>query len=347
MSTAARRGRSAGPETVAVEHRQRATTPPSIPVASFHDAVRILAHRVPGVATISGTAPTLERLEGAHEAPRVIDAQLVENATAARAIPGGPTAAFSAFLDGVQESRVVCAPRGVPIVWGRIAAVIRRRSQRRLGTWERPIVECRLYAPLSVLDADTCAALANTPLVDTSRSEDDALISRHPTHVIEQALHAVQRERERAERVLAERWCQTVAEPLLVDGSISGSAIVAGHRCGVGVVKSHRQLYASAALLDVILALASGERTPVVRIAPRNRTPVHSWYLRLRDAVAHDALWGIVRVEIAESGDPTSRADEVSRWVLAERAPLALPDARWDRMAYPVRECEEFLRAIS
>ena len=332
---------------MAVEQRQRATYPPSIPVASFHDALRILAHRVSGVATVSSTAPTLERLEGAHEAPRVIDAQLVENATVARAIPGAPTPAFEAFLDGVQESRVALAVRGVPIVWGRIAAVIRRRVNRRLYTWERPIVDGRLYAPLSVLDAETRASLADAPIVDTSRSEDDALISRHPTHVIEQALHAVQRERERAERILAERWCETVAKPLLVDGSISGSDIVAGHRCAVGVVKSHRQLYASAALLDLILGLASGERTPVVRIAPRNRTPVHSWYLRLRDGVAHDALWGIVRVETAESGDPTTRADEVSRWVLAERAPLALPDARWDRMAYPVRECEEFLRAIT
>jgi hypothetical protein len=332
---------------VTVEQRQRATYPPSIPVASFHDAVRTLAHRVPGIATISGTAPTLERLEGAHEAPRVIDAQVVENATAARAIPGAPTPVFEAFLDGVQESRVVRVVRGVPIIWGRIAAVIRRRSNRRLGTWERPIVECRLYAPLSVLDADTRAALADTPIVDTSRSEDDGLVSRHPVHVIEQALHAVQRERERAERLLAERWCQAVSVPMLVDGSISGSDIVASHRCAVGVVKSHRQLYASAPLLEMILALASAERTPVVRIAPRNRTPVHSWYLRLRDGVAHDALWGIVRVEVAEGGDPTARADEVSRWVLAERTPLALPDARWDRMAYPVRECEEFLRAIS
>ena len=66
-----------------------------------------------------------------------------------------------------------------------------------------------------------------------------------------------------------------------------------------------------------------------------------------RDGVAHDALWGIVRVEVAETEDPSARADEVSRWVLAERAPLALPDSRWDRMAYPVRECEEFLRASS
>jgi hypothetical protein len=165
--------------------------------------------------------------------------------------------------------------------------------------------------------------------------------------VIDQALHTVQRERERVERTLAERWCAAVGEPLLVDGSISASDIVASHRCAVGMIRSHRQLYASAAVLDMVLRLAAGERTPVVRIAPRNRTSVHSWYLRLRDAVAHDALWGIVRLEIAESSDPTARADEVSRWVLAERVPLALPHAGWDRMTYPVRECGEYLRAIS
>jgi hypothetical protein len=204
-----------------------------------------------------------------------------------------------------------------------------------------------MYAPLSLLDSATRAGLADTPIVDTSSSDGDALLSRHPAHVIEQALHAVQRDREYAERALAERWCQTVGEPLLVDGSISGSDVVARHARVAGVVKSHRQLYASSAMLDVLLSLASGERTPVVRISPRNRSSVHSWYLRLRDGVVHDALWGIVRVEVAESKDPTARADEVSRWVLAERAPLALPDARWDRMTYPIRECEEYLRAIT
>jgi hypothetical protein len=316
-------------------------------VASFHDAVRLLAHRVPGIATVTSTVPTLERLEGAHEAPRVIDAQVVENATTARLVPGAARPAFEAFLDGIQESRVATGIRGVPIVWGRIAAVIRQRSNRRLTTWRAPIVEGRLYAPLATLDGETRSALAAMSVVDTSRPDDDGLVSRHPFHVTEQALHAVQRDRERAERTLAEQWCQEVSQPLLVDGSISGSDLVAAHRCAVGVVKSHRQLYASPALLDLLFALACGERTPVVRIAPRNRTPVHSWYLRLRDAVAHDALWGIVRVEVAETADPAARADEVSRWVLAERAPLALPDARWDRMAYPVRECEEFLRAIS
>ena len=332
---------------MAVEQRQRATYPPSIPVATFHDAGRILAHRVPGVTAVNSTAPTLERLEGVHEAPRVIDAQVVENATLARSVPGLPTPAFGAFLDGIQQSRVVHLTRGVPIVWGRVSAVIRRRVNRRLTTWEHPIDESRFYAPLSAVDADTRRALADLAIVDTARSDDDGVLSRHPMHVVEQALHAVQRDRERAERTLAERWCGAMREPLLVDGSISGSDIVATHGCAVGVVKSHRQLYATAAVIELILGLASGERTPVVRIAPRNRTPVHSWYLRLRDPVAHDALWGIVRVEVAETDDAAARADEVSRWVLAERAPLALPDSRWDRMAYPVRECEEFLRAIS
>ena len=332
---------------MAVEQRQRDPNPPSIPVASFHDAVRYLAHRMPGVATVTTTAPSLERSEGIHESPRVIDAQVVESATTARRVDGPVTATFAAFLDGVQESRVVNILRGVPVVWGRVAAAVRRRIDRRLRTWGTPVVECRLYAPLSLLDDTSRSFLADTPIVDTSRVDEDAAVSRHPTHVIEQALHAVQRDRERAERVLAERWCQTVGEPLLVDGSISASDIVARHTCAVGVIKTHRQLYASGDMMDVILGLAAGERTPVVRIAPRNRTPVHSWYLRLRDGAPHDALWGIVRVEVAESSGPTTRADDVSRWVLAERAPLALPDFRWDRMAYPVHECEEFLRAIT
>ncbi len=53
-----------------------------------------------------------------------------------------------------------------------------------------------------------------------------------------------------------------------------------------------------------------------------------------------------MRVEAAEADRMTERADEVSRWVLAETAPLALPDGRWDKMAYGIRDCEEFLKAI-
>jgi hypothetical protein len=62
-------------------------------------------------------------------------------------------------------------------------------------------------------------------------------------------------------------------------------------------------------------------------------------------------MWGLVRAEVAHPGAGQldrvgDRADEVSRWILAEASPLALPDARWDTMVYGIRDCEEFLRAV-
>ena len=74
-----------------------------------------------------------------------------------------------------------------------------------------------------------------------------------------------------------------------------------------------------------------------------------SWYLRVADATGRDPFWGLVRVEVAQLDKPaalTARADEVSRWILAERLPLALPDPRWDKMAYGIRDAEEYLRAV-
>jgi hypothetical protein len=67
----------------------------------------------------------------------------------------------------------------------------------------------------------------------------------------------------------------------------------------------------------------------------------------MRSATGRDALFGLVRVEAAITEDLSSRADEISRWIMAEGSPLALPDGRWDKMAYGIRDTEEFLRAIS
>jgi hypothetical protein len=98
----------------------------------------------------------------------------------------------------------------------------------------------------------------------------------------------------------------------------------------------------------VLATLGAGERTTAFRLAVGRRTPVLSWYLRCRHAPGREPTWGLVRVEVAEldAAAVTARADEVSRWVLAETAPLALPDPRWHALAYGIRDCEEFLRAI-
>jgi hypothetical protein len=137
----------------------------------------------------------------------------------------------------------------------------------------------------------------------------------------------------------------------LIDGGISANDRVAREACVVGVVKSHRTLYAEGEGLQVVLRLRAGERTTAFRITSTKRTTVASWYLRLRDPLGRDPMWGLVRVEIAEPPLATpsqirERADEVSRSILAEVVPLALPDSRWDKMVYGIRDCEEFLRAV-
>jgi len=175
----------------------------------------------------------------------------------------------------------------------------------------------------------------------------------HPFILRDAAIHRVQKDREALEAMLAERWCHLECEPLFIDGGIGGSERVATAACVVGVVKSHRTLYAEGEALASILRLATGERSSVFRIDSARRTPVASWYLRLRDPAGRDPLWGLVRVEtrLPDPGrdvghDVGALANDVSRWVLAEATPLAMPDARWDKMVYGIRDCEQFLRAV-
>jgi hypothetical protein len=135
-----------------------------------------------------------------------------------------------------------------------------------------------------------------------------------------------------------------------VANAISGSSRAAASKNAVGVIKSHRTLYGDVAAVRLILGLAARERSSVFAVASPNgwRATVASWYLRLRESP--DPLWGLVRVEMSMPAKLDrralgARAGEVSRWVLAETSPLALPDGRWDTMAYGVRDCEQYLKA--
>ncbi|HEX7981765.1 MAG TPA: hypothetical protein VF461_24370 [Gemmatimonadaceae bacterium] len=244
---------------------------------------------------------------------------------------------------------------GIPIVFGTAAAVIRERRNRRMHTWSPPLVETRMYAPRALVGKrawESLTAVTGGRLVDTTDGEHEA--GTHPFTLKDAAYHGVQAHREALERRLAERWCTVENDRLFIDGGISGSEEVATSACTVGVVKSHRTLYAEGPALAVVLGLGQSERSSVFVINEKasRRTRVASWYLRLRDASGRDPMWGLVRVEIAHPqpedmhaiGD---RADEVSRWILAEASPLSLPDARWDKMVYGIRDCEEFLRAVA
>jgi hypothetical protein len=257
---------------------------------------------------------------------------------------------FAGFLDGAQEVHVVNHCDGIPIVWATVSAAVRVRENRRLIAWQRraPAVERRYYTPLRYLD-DMSSSLREDPrVVDTARPDaSGAIPSRHPAALLERAIQKIQQDREALEQALAEAWCQSESSALYVDGSITASAAVSVSPLAVGVVKSHRTLYAEGDAFRTVVALAPGERSSAFRVAPRTRHPVASWYLRVRSAAGRDALFGLVRVEAADTADLTARADEISRWIIAEGSPLALPDGRWDKMSYGIRDTEEFLRAIS
>lgn len=298
---------------------------------------------------------TLEMQRANPDPPRVSGAQLLEHPLLrSLPVPEDPAVGFSAFLDGIQASRVLVYDEGIPIVYGSVAAVIRERTGRRLGTWAHRS-EARVYAPLQLLAKRTVARITEFALdvVDTTprRTSETDTAPHHPLGLADVAVNAAQAHRESLELALAESWCSERAETLYVDGGISSSQALSRSPCAVGVVKSHRTLYGPAADVKTILALPLGHRSSVFIVeSPKGwRSPVASWYLRIRDTGSGDPLWGLVRVEVAPPASAsmaTERADEVSRWILAETAPLALPDSRWDTMVYGIRDCEQFLKSI-
>jgi hypothetical protein len=257
-----------------------------------------------------------------------------------------------AFLDGTQLVHGPAHVHGLPLIEGTVAAVVRERRNRRLVTWpgHLPIVRRALYAPVEH------ARNAGYPIgddvtgwvvVDVSRDKHNELLPMHPGALRGAAINRIREARESAECELAETWCRRADAPLFIDGGIATSRVVASAACAVGVIKSHQTLYADGEGMRQIMALRRGERSSVFRVDSGTRTPVVSWYLRLRDPRGQDAMFGLVRVEVADQGNYAARANDVSRWILAEVTPLSLPDGRWDKMVYGVRDCEEFLRAIA
>jgi hypothetical protein len=324
------------------------------PALNVRTVQRQLAALLPEARPAATGESTLEIAAQRNDAPRLISATLLEGGPQrARRVFEPPTVGFRAFLDGTQRSELASHVAGAPIVVGHAAAVVRERRNRRMHSWHLPLQETRIYCPRALLSApawDTLTSLYGELLVDTS--DGVAELGSHPLALRDAAVHRVQSSREMLEQRLAERWCSVEKDALFIDGGISGSEKVAVSSCTVGVVKSHRTLYAEGDALAAVLGLDHRERSSVFRITSPKRTTVASWYLRLRDPRGRDPMWGLVRVEIAypapqDMDQVGARADEVSRWILAEASPLALPDARWDKMVYGVRDCEEFLRAIS
>ncbi len=331
----------------------------SSPDSASRAAIRLLMDWLPGASAVEGSSEI--DLSSRADQPQLRSAQIVEGSTLrAIKVPDvtrGMVSGFGAFLDGAQKVRLIGRHLNAPLVLGTTSAAVRVRVNRRLVTWglKPPKVEQKLYLPLrylpplaEALGAGSQRKYGQFDVVDTSTADASGEYpSEHPTMLLERAIRAVDRQRDALEDELAQAWCAFGGPPLFIDGGISRSEQVATSSTAIGVIKSHRTLYVEGEALKTVAGLGKGERSSVFLVSPRSRSAVMSWYLRLRDPEGHDVLWGLVRVEMSQCDNPTERADEISRWVLAETSPLALPDGRWDKMSYGIRDCEEFLRAIS
>jgi hypothetical protein len=255
---------------------------------------------------------------------------------------------FTDFLDGIQRAEVKLYHNTVPIVYAYAAATIRRRVDRQMQTLRTGDADWltereALFYPsryVNVAELRILGARAEQ-LIDTTPAGSEPL-PLFPPLLYQRAAQRVNHWRESIERELAERWCKSPDGWLLVDGNLASPGLAQCDRT-IGLIKSHRTRFFDGVDARTVLDLKVGERTSLFEPRTRNFT-VRSFYLRLRAHDQRDIFWGLVRVEIARVHDGAT-ADVVSGWLLAETAPVSLPDARWDRLIYPIRDCEQFLRA--
>jgi len=256
---------------------------------------------------------------------------------------------FNHFMDGIQRSYLLYYHNYVPVYYGYTAAVVRQRQKAIMSKWQHQVQEA-LYLPFAEFDPEELENLRSQklPLVDSLiSSEVPDQIGLQIVQERQNARDAITLSRERLEAQLAETWLNSgTAGWLIMDGSISISSEAANHPRTVGLIKSHNTQYFRFPDQQVILNLRQGERSSA--FIPRSRYPVCSWYLRLRDNTNQDMYFGLIRVETSLRSSVNlqkAECDRLSAWIMTERRPLSLPDSRWDKMIYPIRDCEQFLRS--
>jgi len=276
------------------------------------------------------------------------------------------------FLDGVQSSREIGRIEMVPVVVATVAAAIINRCDRRFTRMpleSPPVVVQAVILPRSaggeeveafwdLLLAAGFSELApdEVPSVPHLVLDSAEYAATDPSDYVgmrESARVRVRALRERLEGGMLRRWegedrVLNSDDWIAVDGQLRD--IRESNRRAIGLIKSVARPEFVGKDVGMLLDLEPGMRTTsfvpdwqLRRDQSERRT---SWYLRMwppqRGA---DALGSLMRIEAPRDTGP-EMVDEISRWVLAERAPLAKPDPRWPAMIYPIHYVEKILKPL-
>lgn len=276
------------------------------------------------------------RLEEASIRP----ARLVEGARL-EAFPVGAAEIWPgllAYLDGVQHCEVVGYHGSSPVLAAEIAAAVRERHDRHLGTVLQKTRRLLLGRPAAL----AAAAGAGQDHEPVRLPDDDA---PHPVRDLLNAFRALDRERGALELAVGDAYRERAQSWLIVDGSLAESPRWAADPRLVAISKSHSVLPFDGDELECYLRVPVGHRSSVYAPTTRSIAPVSAWGLRLWPWEGKDLLHGLVRVEVAPVNGTSEMADRISRWIMAERAPVSAPDQRWDRLLYGVSSVERYLKA--
>lgn len=278
------------------------------------------------------------------------------------------------FLDGVQSSREIGRIALAPVIVATVAAAIVNRCDRkfsRMPLESPPVVvqavilprsigdeqveafwELLLEAGFSELGPDEVPASPHL-LLDSAEYVPDADPSDY-VGMREMARARVRTLRERLEGGMLRQWeldDRTLEDPdawIAVDGQLRD--IRESNRRAIGLIKSVARPEFVGKDVGMLLDLEPGMRTtsfvPDWQLRRDRSEQRTSWYLRMWPVQrGADALGSLMRIEAPRDTGP-EQIDEISRWVLAERAPLSKPDPRWPAMIYPIHYVEKVLKPL-
>jgi hypothetical protein len=277
------------------------------------------------------------------------------------------------FLDGVQSSREIGRLGMSPVIVATVAAAIVNRCERRFSRMpleNPPVVVQAVILPRSNSDPgveafwDLLLAAGFSELAPDEIPSSPHIVLDSAEYIDEQdpsdyvgmrerARGRVRSLRERLEGGILSMWelddqVLDSDDWIAVDGQLQD--LPGSNRRAIGLIKSVARPEFVGRDVGMLLDLEPGMRTTSfvpdwqLRRSPGDHRT--SWYLRMWPPQrGSDALGSLMRVEAARDTEP-EQVDEISRWILAERAPLAKPDPRWPAMIYPIRYVEKILKPL-
>jgi hypothetical protein len=301
--------------------------------------------------SLDGSVP---RLAGEIEVDRIEDDPIVSRSVPKPATPSR----LAYFLDGAQYTYPVYRVQHIPIYRTISAAAILHRDElddvrifpdslRVFRAWIMPTQQtpeqlARVQAIFEAFGDDVL-----DPLAQLTAPENYHRSLLDYGELERASFRAAGNARAEMENDLLRWWQRQSCQDdwIVVDGALRSPVEQA-----LGLVKSITYQHLTGEESIHLFGLRAGHRTsafiPMSRRSPHraDETERMLWYLRMRDAEGHDARYGLVRIEVTGEQRDSDLIDELSGWLLSERAPRATSDERSDTLLYPIHLLERMLK---